>query len=99
MITCIRCDAPIKVRSRGLCNKHYCEFLLTRDPSIARNPPVRWTKEMKQAVRDLRAEGRSLADIARQIGVDDGTLRKYRKVAGLKLAPIRCGWSLDREKK
>jgi orotate phosphoribosyltransferase-like protein len=58
---------------------------------------VKWTEEMHEKIRELRAKGLSTYDIAEEISVDRTTMLKHLKDEGIELKPAvrRKGWKSE----
>ena len=75
MKVCTECGLP-KVRARGLCKKHYEEWL-------SLNPERAWKKTeypSDEDLIDLAGECRTMVELARHLGVARESLRDYLKI-------------------
>ena len=75
MKTCTKCGLP-KVRARGLCKKHYEEWL-------SLNPERAWKKTEYPSDEDLVTMAKrfdKLRELAAELGISQGSLRDYLKI-------------------
>ncbi len=50
---------------------------------------VIWTNEMVAAITEFRSQGLSVARICEKLGVNEKTFRRFRRLTGFRMTPLR----------